>query len=108
MDKHLRNHFTKDRIKKHLHGTGLLNRSGRFLTEVEYQNRFRDIETGRQNVLKYDEALLEMLIVLGEEQYKLFCQEMEKIKKELQCKYRQAEIPDNIEPSDGEHQWPKP
>ncbi|CAF2840415.1 unnamed protein product, partial [Rotaria sp. Silwood2] len=69
-----------------------LNRNGYIVTEAEYENRLMDIEIGRQNRRKYDEALLEVLIELGEEQYKLLCQEMEKIKKELQHQFRRIEV----------------
>ncbi|CAM4836169.1 unnamed protein product, partial [Rotaria magnacalcarata] len=90
-DTHLQQYFTRDRIRQHLRRAGLLNKSGHIVTEAEYENRLKDIEITRSNQLKYEEAFLEVLITLGEEQYKLLCQEMEKIKKQLQYQFGRIE-----------------
>ncbi|CAF2116687.1 unnamed protein product [Rotaria magnacalcarata] len=82
-DRHLQKYFTRDRIQQHLRRAGLINKSGHILTEAEYENRLKNMEIGHTNQLKFEEALLEVIIELGEKQYESLCEEMENVKKQL-------------------------
>ncbi|CAF3619680.1 unnamed protein product [Rotaria socialis] len=90
-DRYLQKYFTRDRIRQHLRRAGLINKSGHILTEAEYENRLMNIEIGRTNQLKFEEALLEVIIELGEKQYRSLCEEMENVKKQLQCQFGRIE-----------------
>ncbi|CAF3908266.1 unnamed protein product [Rotaria sp. Silwood1] len=59
-DTHLRNYFTRNRIREHLRRAGLIKKNGHIVTEAEYEDRLMDIELRQQNQRKYDEALLEV------------------------------------------------
>ncbi|CAM4844654.1 unnamed protein product [Rotaria magnacalcarata] len=82
-DRHLQKYFTRDRIRQHLRRAGLINKSGHILTEAEYENRLKNMEIGHSNQIKFEDALLEVIIELGEKQYESLCDEMENVKKQL-------------------------
>ncbi|CAF4677906.1 unnamed protein product [Rotaria socialis] len=72
-DRHLQKYFTRDRIRQYLRRASLINKSGHILTEAEYENRLKNMEIGHTNQVKFEEALLEVIIELGEKQYESLC-----------------------------------